>query len=273
MKRRAVLVGALTVVTALAVTCSCGVVRAQDSADQGTAKPQKMAKDADPDWDVVTVRPSALGNNKGDYIDIHGRHWTFERETVELMLGIGYNIQKKQLAGEPDWAKTDQWDVDGLSDTDGEPDLKQLQSMMRKVLAERFGLKVHHEQRQMPVFALMVAKGGPKLTESTDPNGVMDENGGGGNGWQSSQFTNASMSDLALILNFHADRPVVDQTGLKGRYDFKLKWLTDDNHASDPGAPPMLFTAIQEQLRLKLEPVKAPADVLVIDSLQRPGAN
>jgi uncharacterized protein (TIGR03435 family) len=232
-----------------------------------------MAKDADPDWDVVTVRPSAP-SDKGDYIDMHGRHWTFERETVEAMLVIGYDVQKKQLAEEPDWAKTDQWDVNGLSDTDGEPDLKQLQSMMRKVLAERFGLKLHHEQRQMPIFALTVAKGGPKLTENTtDPNGHMDSNGGSGNGWRSSRFSNASMSDLALILNFHVDRPVVDQTGLKGRYDFQLKWLTDDNHAADPGAPPVLFTAIQEQLGLKLEPVKAPADVLVIDKVERPGAN
>ncbi|MDP9049753.1 MAG: TIGR03435 family protein, partial [Acidobacteriota bacterium] len=250
---------------------------AQDAAEQhqtnGSPQPQMMAKDADPDWDVVTVKPSAP-SDKGDYMDIHGRHWTFERETVEEMLGIGYGVQKRQLVGEPDWARTDRWDVDGLSDTDGEPDLKQLQSMMRKVLGERFGLKLHNEQRQMPVFALTVAKGGPKLTENTtDPNGTMDQNGGSGNGWKSSRFSNATMRDLALILDFHVDRPVVDQTGLKARYDFRLKWLTDDSHATDPDAPPGIFTAIQEQLGLKLEPVKAATDVLVVDHVDRPSAN
>jgi uncharacterized protein (TIGR03435 family) len=250
---------------------------AQDAAGQhqtnGSAQPQMMAKDADPDWEVVTIKPSAP-SDKGDYMDMHGRHWTFERETVEEMLGIGYGVQKRQLAGEPDWARTDRWDVDGLSDTDGEPDLKQLQSMMRKVLAERFGLKLHNERRQMPVFALTVAKGGPKLTENTtDPNGTMDQNGASGNGWKSSRFSNATMRDLALILNFHVDRPVVDQTGLKARYDFRLKWLTDDSHANDPDAPPGIFTAIQEQLGLKLEPAKALADVVVIDKVERPGAN
>ena len=245
---------------------------AQDGA--GAPHPKMMAKDADPDWDVVTVKPSAPTSDKGDYMDVHGRHWTFQRETLDLMLGVAFNLQKKQIVGEPDWAKTDQWDVDGLSDTDGEPDLKQLQIMMRKVLIERFGLKQHNEQREMPVFAITVAKGGPKLTENTsDPDGTMDQNGSGGNGWHLSQFSNAAMSDLALILNFFVDRPVVDQTGLKGRYDFKLKWLTDDSHATDPNAPPGLFTAIQEQLGLKLEPIKAQATVLVIDKVDRPSAN
>jgi uncharacterized protein (TIGR03435 family) len=81
------------------------------------------------------------------------------------------------------------------------------------------------------------------------------------------------MPDLAQILQFRVDRPVVDQTGLKGRFDFKLQWTTDDAQAPQPDAPPGLFTAIQEQIGLKLERVKAPADVLVIDHVQRPGAN
>ncbi len=86
-------------------------------------------------------------------------------------------------------------------------------------------------------------------------------------------LTNTSMPELAQVLQFHVERPVVDQTGLKGRYDFQLKWLTDDNHGSDPDAPPGLFTAIQEQVGLKLEPAKALADALVIDKVERPGAN
>ena len=82
------------------------------------------------------------------------------------------------------------------------------------------------------------------------------------------------MADLAQMLQFRVDRPVVDQTGLKGRYDFRLQWTTDESRApADGSAPPGVFTAIQEQIGLKLEPVKAQADVLVVDKVERPGAN
>jgi uncharacterized protein (TIGR03435 family) len=141
-------------------------------------------------------------------------------------------------------------------------------------LPERFGLVLHHEQREMPVFALTVAKGGPKMIANTsDPNGSMGQQNGENNGRHMEQLKNTSMADLALILQFHVDRPVVDQTGLKGRYDFKLQWTVDDAQTSAPDAPPGLFTAIQDQIGLKLERAKAPADMLVIDKAERPGAN
>ncbi len=81
------------------------------------------------------------------------------------------------------------------------------------------------------------------------------------------------MADLSLILQFHVDRPIVDHTGLRGRYDFKLQWATDDAPAETHDAPPGLFTAIQEQIGLKLERMKAPANVLVIEEIAKPGAN
>jgi uncharacterized protein (TIGR03435 family) len=119
-----------------------------------------------------------------------------------------------------------------------------------------------------------VAKGGPKLIANTsDPNGWMDQQNGGTSSRHVEALKNASMADLALILQFHVDRPVVDQTGLKGRYDFKLQWTLDDGQTAAPDAPPGLFTALQEQIGLKLERVRSPADVLVIDKVERPGAN
>ncbi len=126
----------------------------------------------------------------------------------------------------------------------------------------------------MPVFALTVAKSGPKMTANTsDPNGLLDQRNGTSNGRHIESLKNTSMADLALILQFHVDRPVVDQTGLKGRYDFKLQWALDDAQEPGPDAPPGLFTAIQDQIGLKLERVKAPADTLVIDKVERPGEN
>jgi len=237
------------------------------------ATPTMMPKDADPDWEVVTVKPGDLFA-KSDHIDQHGRHVTLENETVEMLIWAGNNVHKSQIAGLPDWAKTERWTVDGLANVDGEPDVVQLQTLVRKVLAERFGLKLHREQREMAVYALTVAKGGSKLTVNTsDPNGESDERGRHGVGWQMYQYTNTSIAEFVLEMLWAVDRPIVDQTGLKGRYDFQLKWLTDENHAADPDAPPGLFTAVQEQLGLKLEPVKAKADVLVVDKVERPGAN
>jgi uncharacterized protein (TIGR03435 family) len=199
----------------------------------------------------------------------------FQNTTVEQFLLLGYALQQSQLAGEPDWVKTERWNVDGVATVDGKPDWKQTQGMMRKLLAERFVLKLHHEQREMPVFALTIAKGGPKLTPNTsDPDGLMDQQNSDINGQHEEIIKNTPVSELALILQFHVDRPVVDQTGLKGRYDFRLKWTVDESKAPTDGtAAPSLFTAIQEQIGLKLEPVKAPADVLVIDAVERPSAN
>ena len=252
-----------------------GIARPQSPpGNDANAQPRSMPKDADPDWEVATVKPSDPNDNGHQRIRSSGKHVTLLDHTVEDILLIGYGLQKSQLAGEPNWARTERWDVDGVSNVEGQPSLRQLQQMMQKILAERFGLKVHHEQRVMPVFALTVAKGGPKLAPNTsDPNGSMDQQNSMSSGPDVEALKNTSMADLALILQFRVDRPVVDETGLKGRYDFKLQWTTDDAREPAPDAPPGLFTAIQEQIGLKLESAKAPADVLVIDQVERPDAN
>jgi uncharacterized protein (TIGR03435 family) len=231
-----------------------------------------MAVDADPGWEVATIRPSDP-DDKNQSFDVRGRHIVIENQPVEMMLLVGYGVQKSQIVGAPEWVRTERFTVDGVPDVDGEPTLEQFQSLVRKLLAERFAMKLHHEQREMPVYALTVAKGGTKMARSTgDPNGHPRENGGGGN-IRSFKFTNTSMPDLALLLLVEVDRPVVDHTGVQGRYDFQLKFSKDDANTTDPNAPPRIFTAIQEQVGLKLEPTRAPADVLVIDKIERPSAN
>jgi len=126
----------------------------------------------------------------------------------------------------------------------------------------------------MPVFALTIAKGGTKLVKSMrDPSWGPGSGGGTANGIEDHRYTNTSMSDLALMLMIYVDRPIVDQTGMQGRYDFQLRWTRDEAASTGTDSPPGLFTAIQEQLGLKLQPAKAPADVLVIDKVERPSAN
>jgi len=236
--------------------------------------PTAMASNAKPDWDVATVKPSDPNDTRGQHIEMHGRYIGLLDTTVEQFLLLGYGVQKSQLVGVPEWAKTEKWDVNGVPDIAGVPSLRQFEEMIQKILAERFGLKLHHEQREMPVFALAIAKGGPKISlDTSDPNGLLRQQNWTNDGQHVEQLKNTSMAELAQILQFHVDRPVVDQTGLKGRYDFNLRWAVDDGTATGTDAPPGLFTAIQEQAGLKLEPVKAPADVLVIDKVERPGAN
>jgi uncharacterized protein (TIGR03435 family) len=240
------------------------------SAGEQPAKPEMMAKAVDPDWEVITVRPSDP-DYKYDYFVVRGRHVVIKNETVLDLLRTAYGLQKSQILGLPDWVKTDRYDVDGVPDKAGQPDADQMHTLMRKLLAERFGLKTHAEKWEMPVYALTVAKSGPRMEPSkSDPNDMPGNAGGEDNGRQSRRFSNVSMADLAPMLQFSVDRPVVDRTGLAGRYDFKLEWTVDPERAAEPDAPPLLFTAIQEQIGLKLEPQSAQADVLIVDAIARP---
>jgi uncharacterized protein (TIGR03435 family) len=268
MARRTVLL------TLLLPGLGCLPVLAQGgAAGQQTASPDLMAKDADPGWEVATVKPTDP-NDTVSHINIQGRHAMIEGESVEAMLRFAYGVQRSQIVGAPEWMRSERWDVTGVPDTPGKPNLPQFQSMMRKLLAERFSLAVHREQREMPVFALTVARGGPKLQKSAgDPNAGPGSGGSTVNGIEDHHYTNTSMTALALMLMIYTDRPIVDQTGLQGRYDFLLRWTKDETAATAPDAPPGFFTAMQEQLGLKLEPTKAPADVLAIDKVERPGAN
>jgi uncharacterized protein (TIGR03435 family) len=235
---------------------------------------EKMAKDADPDWDVVTVRPTDPTVTNAS-IQMKGRQFVMENRTVETLLLVGYGVHKKQVVNAPDWIRTERWDVRGVPDVPGEPSLRQMQILARKVLAERFGLVTHTEKREMEVYALTVAKSGEKMTPSaSDPNGLPDENDRENGGVRMMQAANISMPDFALMMKFFMDRPVVDQSGLTGRYDFRFQWTFDETRApADGTAPPGMFTAIQEQLGLKLEPVKGQTDVLVVDKVERPSAN
>src|SRR5581483_4525851 len=224
-----------------------------------------MAKEADPNWDVVTVRPSDPNGHSGGY-QVEGRNVLLRRKTVQSMLLYAYALNKSQLANTPDWIRTELWDAKGYADVPGQPNREQMQALVRKLLTERFGLVTHMEKRMSSVYMLTVAKVGAKMAASKgDPNGLSNENDRENGGLETMHAENLSMGELArLLMRIALDRPAVDQTGLKGRYDFELRWTTDDAVTSAPtDAPPGLFTALPEQLGLRLEPAKAMADVLV----------
>ena len=199
-----------------------------------------MANDADPDWEVVTVKARDPNNpSGGQSLGMNGREFVIENKTVEGLLGFGYGVHKKQIEGAPDWIETERWDVRGVPDVPGHPNLKQLQSLTRKLLAERFGLKLHREAKELAVYAITVAKGGEKMARSVgDPNGNPDERDNSNESLVTMRLTNSTMTDFALALVYWLDRPAVDQTGLTGRYDFQLKWTHDESRAPTHGSAP-----------------------------------
>jgi uncharacterized protein (TIGR03435 family) len=258
-------------VAAIAVSVAGLPALAQNAA---SVEPEKMmAPDAHPAFEVATIKLSDP-NDGSDGFHTDGHRIYIENQTMNKLILYAYGVHEKQIVDGPEWFSKERYDIRGVPDIEGVPDWKQQQEMLRKLLAERFGLVFHREKRELAVYAITVAKGGAKLTKSkSDPNGLPDSTGDWQNGQQVMRFTNNGMADFALCMQFFLDRPAVDQTGLPGKYDFVLKWTPDVAKVGDASAAPGIFTAVQEQLGLKLEPVKASADVLVVDKVERPSAN
>lgn len=232
-----------------------------------------MAVDADPALEVATIKPTDPSMTR-DNLTFRGRHFVIENKTVEFMVTAAYGLQAKQIVGGPGWFSSDKYDVDGTPDLEGQPSLKQMQAMLKKLLADRFGLAFHWDRKELGVYAITVAKTGPKIMKSLGDNGLPGQNGGRDANGRVDRYSNVTMKDFAFILQFFMDKPVVDQTGLNGRFDFVLKWTPNEANVADPAtASPGIFTAMQEELGLKLEAVRAPADVLVIDTVERPSEN
>jgi uncharacterized protein (TIGR03435 family) len=247
--------------------------------------PRPMAADANPAFTVATVKPSDPSNTNWA-LGTKGTHFFSSNTNVDDLISFAYGVHKKQIVGGPAWFPTDKYDIEGIPDAEGKPNRQQLASMVQGLLADRFKLVVHRDKGELAVYALTVGKNGPRLTKSTaapdDPSGY----GFGPLGTM--KVTNMTMAAFASVIQRTVlDKPLVDQTGLVDRYDLILKWTPDDSQfsqirgtgisvptgAGDPNAPPGLYTAIQEQLGLKLEPVKALTDVLVVDHAEKPSAN
>ncbi len=244
--------------------------------------PKEMPPDAKPKYDVVTVKPSDP-NRPGKLFTIQGRQVKTINTTVNDLITFGYSLQTKEILNAPSWMG-EKYDVDGVPDIPGQPNIQQMRMLIQDALVQRFGLKFHTEQREMTAYTLAVAKGGPKLTATSDrPNDPGNFIFGG---LGKLNVTNATMKDFSHGMQEAVmDKPVVDETGLTGRYDFTLNWQPDQSqfasfgahipppNPDDPNQLPSLFTALQEQLGLKMEVAKAKVDVMVIDHIDKPGAN
>ncbi len=246
--------------------------------------PKRMAPDANPAFEVATIRPSDPAHPE-QIITLRGAEVITTNVTVHALINLAYWLHPKQLTGGPAWTESDKFDMAGKPDAPGQPNVDQMKVMIQKLLADRFQLKFHFEKRDLPVYAITIAKTGAKLVKSQDdPNGIPGWGFGRTPSGTRITFRNAPLSQVTAVLQNSMDKPVVDQSGLSGRYDFTVTFTPDPAQAAliggppppaadNPDAAPDLFTAFQQQLGLKLESTKAPVDVMVIDKVEKPSEN
>jgi uncharacterized protein (TIGR03435 family) len=244
--------------------------------------PRPMAADAPLAFEVATIKLSNP-DTPGKLFTMRGRQVLTINTTLTDLIVFAYDLHSKQITGGPEWAGMQKFDVTGQPEAPGIPSIVQLRGMIRQLLTDRFKLAFHRDRRDMPVYAIVVGPNGHKLTKNdTNPNGLP---GLVFRGLGVLPVSNATMADFAGVLQSAVlDRPVVDRTGLTGRWDFQIRWTPDESQfaglgarvpppTNDPNAPPGIFTAFTEQLGLKLDPSRAPVEVLVIDTIERPSEN
>lgn len=228
-------------------------------------------------FEVASIRP-----HEGRLQMLRGFSSSGTRVTMEGYLPIylvmeAYNLKVYQVAFAPSATQSEYvyYDIVAKAEGDGAPTRDEFRPMLQKLLAERFNLKVHREMREMPVYALVVGKNGPKFKESA-PDATVDRYVGVNGRNQYVRASKAGMEWLAEEIpnTFFVDRPVVDRTGLNGTYDFRIEATPEFRINNNPEPDDIsVFSAVQDQLGLRLEPQKAMVEVLVVDHMEKPSAN
>jgi uncharacterized protein (TIGR03435 family) len=254
------------------------------AAGTATAAPQAAS------FEVASIKlnKSGSGNSNSDFD--HGRFTATNVRVKSLIQYEAYGITGAQIAGGPSWLDSEAFDISAKVDDATAEQLKTLdrdqrhqfeQQLFQQLLADRFKLAVHWETKQLPVYALVIAKSGAKLTKSTDAGGSTSVSSDGRKAKMTAK--GVTMAELAQTLTQDSSRDmgrmIIDKTGLEGRYDLVLQWMPDSgstamaNTANDGPDGTSIFTALQEQLGLKLESAKGPVKTLVIDHVEQPSEN
>jgi uncharacterized protein (TIGR03435 family) len=281
-----------------------GPLPAQAQQQAGSAGSPAQAAAQSLSFEVASIKPSE-GDGRMVRIQMSpGGRYSASGVTVKMLMQQAYDVKDFQIVGGPAWMSSAPFDINAKSE-DPNVARDQVRLMLQSLLAERFQLKFHRETRELPVYALVVGRNGPKLQLSaiqpapegapatapkpgaTPAGGVGAKAGGTMMSMGRGQIS-AQMAPMAAIVNMLAQqlgRPVIDKTDLKGNFDFKLEWTPDETARSlgigtgGDAAPaadssgPSIFTAVQEQLGLRLESQKGPVEVLVIDAVEKPSGN
>jgi uncharacterized protein (TIGR03435 family) len=230
-------------------------------------------------FEVASLKPSRSGARLTSTID--AAQFRCTAHTLMHLLMSAYpdiEVQPWKVSGGPAWLNNDKWDLSAKlppnMPTEQEPLYRRTEQMLRNFLTEEFKLKTHRETKEFPVYALVLAKNGSKLKPSAASQFSVKFGRG------RLEFRHQTTSGLAEYLYTYnapvqiaADRPVIDQTGLQGFFDFTLEWTPDTSQPDPAASGPSIYTAIEQQLGLKLQPEKSPVDFLVIDHAEKPEAN
>ena len=238
-------------------------------------------------FDVATIKPSAVNDDRFAYRGLPGGALSATGVPMKMLMMEAYNVKAFQISGEPDWVNTARWDIEAkVEGVQGRLSQAQHGAMLRVLLEDRFQLKVRRETKEMPIYALVVEKGGSKVTLHTGeppPPGQGIRQGRG--------LFSVKKGGIALLsaqLERQLWRVVIDKTGLQGEYDYTLEWTPEAGQGgpeslglppqAEPAAPadskgPSIFAALQEQLGLKLESQKGPVEIIVIERVEKPSEN
>jgi uncharacterized protein (TIGR03435 family) len=262
---------------ALLIACAGLLIAASTIGAQATvASPTANADPKTPAYDVVSIKPDKTDSGRVS-ISVDDGNFNASNVSLKMMILGAWGLKDAQVINLPKWGDSMRFDIKAKIT---EPDKKvlaaltpeQFRSMQQPILLDRFQLKFHHDKKVLPIYDLVVIKGGPKFKET-----AADSSRDSGIGIHNRNLdaTAVTLSDLADRLSDQVSRIVVDKTGLAGKYDFQLNWSPDDvgPPAADSSAPPDIFTALEEQLGLKLQPGKAEVESFVIDQANPPTEN
>lgn len=241
------------------------------------AVPQRTKVD---EFEVATIKPVESHVKSSRFIKMEGVHRFVEKDyTLKLLIAAAYDLSPRTISGGPGWVESDHYDILAITPGEVPPNRDQQMAMLRTLLTERFNLSFHRELKVFSIYALDIAKGGPKLRSSSAP---PDDPAALVSVVYPQRILlparNTTLPEFASLLQRAVlDRPVVDRTGLSGKYDFDLEWAPDETQfggdipaASAEAPSPPLLIAIREQLGLKLEATRGAVATLVIDKADRP---
>lgn len=247
--------------------------------------PKLMAPDADPAFDVATIKPNDSGATNMQGLVVQGRQFLTRASSLDDLLAFAYNMHLKQIVNAPDWAAHDRYDISAVPDAEGTPSVAQLRTMVQKLIKERWKLTFHKEQREMQAYVITVGKDGLKVKETQVGGplpGAMFRPAPAG---LTMQVVNATPKEFGDFLQgIVLDRPVVDHTGVNKHFDFSFTFTPDDTQFNGHPPPlpaktdttetePGIFEALPAQTGFKIDAQKTAVDVLVIDHVEKPSAN
>jgi len=251
----------------------------------GTWLSAQARTDSGLSFEVASIKSSATKAGPPGFKTRKGR-FIGTNITARLIVAVAYGLQNFQVSDGPSWFNSDSFDVDAKS-LDPSADTNQIRLMLQALLADRFKLAFHRETRESTIYALIVGRGGARITPSADqtPGGALGPNGSLRVSAHGLIGTAVPLPLFASVLGQQLGRTIIDKTGLPGRFDMKLQWVPDmepspvgaDDSAnrSSPSdlSSPSIFTAVREQLGLELQSTKGPTGFLIIDHVEKPSDN